>query len=1373
MGIRRDHARDHAATVREDSTRPAAQRPSGAGGTGADERTRAVLALVSAAGWLCILLWIRTDSPWLLAAAAAGVSVLAFARARLRWRASAVLLTAATIAGYVSISGERRFSSGWEEHQRQRQAQVDRVVGAELDSLAQRGDAAARRASAAASAAPSLAVLHDSLRLVLARSGATAVAVFGGDERLRTWAGSHHGNLPNEILDGRSRHFSGSALFSYLYFAAPVSGGGTAVVASLMRSDLPEPFSAGLGDFASRMMERTGERVLVFPGDAPDEQGAEASEAAGAAVGATWSVALRGPTEQRAAHVRFWKRAVAVLAALAWLVQWVGGPPPRARYALLLPLAAAALLPLEHFFFPPYLTDLAMFRLPGPVQLTLGRVLALSCALIPVVVRAAPLWSRALGPWAAPLVVAATFPLTLAWLRAGASTDLLGMSDTPWIVFLTVLALLPAVATAATLGGGAQPRRTTEEGAGRPVLAALGIAAAVALSLTFASGARMGLYPTPALAALWALPALLVALGIAGSRPDSYARWFCAVALASTAVLPFAWSMRTEARKSLAERRLGLLGVVADPGIDRVLHRVAEQVDSLDRSDAEDLEALYRAWTASGLAAQGVPVLLTLWSPDGVPVHELKLGPTGDRPAWVGELAPALRASGLRRYHPPHSIHGSHVVSAPLTGGRLFTATVPPRRTIPPPSALGPLFASMEGGADPDFLTLVRLEGEPPRAPPTVEWRRNDEGWRAETVVQYPDGPYSVFHVISIPNYWVMLGRAVLVLAPTFGIVSLLWLLSARSVGFLAPPWSGSWVQVASRHGFATSFRFRVTVTLFGFFLLSAVLFWVLANTSLTGAAERTATTLAERVVNQIAQAYSEEDGSMESLARRVGADLLEYRAGELAGSSVDELVELGLYETWVDPEILDALERGQQLAAAKVTSLGDWRYVLAYRRLPDGEIVAAPVPLRAGAAALRRRDVADLLLAALVLSPVLSLVLAFFVGRALARPLNELRVASDRVGGGNLAVGLPEDRVDEFGAVFAAFNRMVLRLDETRQELVRTTRRTRAIVEEVATGVVAVNSAGKITVVNPQAQSLLKVPLEPGDALPREGRSGEVGAWLDELLRPSTEQSAARVFEWGDRRVRGRAKRIAHEGHPGGVVVNLEDVTDELRSERILAWGEMAQQAAHEMRNPLTPISLSVDHLRRAWNDRRPDFGRILETNVQVVLKEIDRLAAIARGFLRLASPGAGSEGPVESVDSGAVAREVLDLYQGGGEMRIHVEAGLPQVMCRDDELKEVLLNLVENSRAAMPGGGTIRISAEEGDGAGSRTTILVEDEGSGIPPALLPRIFEPKFSTRSTGTGLGLPIVRRLVESWGGSVEVESQVGKGTRVRILLRRG
>ena len=1377
MGIRRDHA----ATGGGGPTRPRApEPPSVARPSGGGRRERLVADVLLAAGWACVLLWMRTGSPWALAAAATCVCGVAVSGVDLRRRASGVLLAAAATAGFVSIAGESRFSTEWPAYQQQRHAQVNEAVRAELRSVTARGDAAAMRAARAAEAAPSHESLRDSLRALLEDSGATAAAVFGSDRRLRTWTGSHHGRLPDEVLDGRIRHFSGSPLFSYLYFAAPVADGGVAVVAALMRSDLPEPFS-GLGDFASRIRERTGERIeVVSVAGTPAPGGIDE----GADEVADWTVSLRDRADQRTAHDRYWKRAALALLALAWIVQFVGSPPRPARFALLMPVAVAALLPLEDFFLPAYLADSAAFRLPGPVPLTLGRTLALSCAAVPVVARAAHLWGgRARGPWLAPLIAAAALPLALTWFQAGASVDLLGASEAPWVVFLAVVATVSTTAVGATLALVEHRRSDEDDPVGRPVASVLGIGVAVILSLAVAASVRTGFVPPTALAAAWILPAFLVAVGLVGFRPSSYARWCCAAALAGTAVLPFAWSMRTEARQTVAERRLGFLGVVADPGIDGALSRVAEHADSLDRTGADDLELLYGAWTNSGLAAQGVPVLLTLWSAEGAPVQELKLGATGDRPDWVDELVPTLRAVGLRRYTAPHGVQGARLVSVRLAGDRLFTGVVPPRRTIPVPSALGPLFASMESGTDPEFLTLVRLD-RPPPGPPTVEWRRNDEGWRAESVVFYPDGPYSVFHVISISNWWVMLARAVLALAPAFAAVSLLWLFGARAPG-------GRTAAAFRWHGFATSFRSRVTVTLFGFFLLSSVLFWVLSSTSLAGAAERTATTLAERVVNQIAAAYSEEGGSLESLARRVGADLLEYRDGELMGGSVDELVELGLYETWVDPEILDALQRGQRLGAAKVASLGDWQYVVAYRRLPNGEIVAAPIPLRAGAAALRRRDVADLLLAALVLSPALSLVLAFFVGRALARPLKELRVASDRVGAGNLAVGLSEDRVDEFGSVFAAFNRMVLRLDETRRELVRTTRRTRAIVEEVATGVVAVNSAGRVTVVNPQAQTLLEVRLEAGDVLPRDGRAGEVAGWLDDLQRRGpteprdakehrgtterrdvTEPSVARVFDWDGRRVRGRAKRIAHEGHPGGVVVNLEDVTDELRSERILAWGELAKQAAHEMRNPLTPISLSVDHLRRAWNDRRPDFGRILETNVQVVLKEIDRLAAIARSFLRLASPGAGGEGPVVSVDAEAVANEVLDLYRGGGERRIRVVGALPRVMCRPDELKEVLLNLIENSRAAMPEGGSIRISAERGDEPSSLATIVVEDEGSGVPSVLLSRIFEPKFSTRSTGTGLGLAIVRRLVESWDGSVEAESEVGKGTRIRLRLVR-
>lgn len=1347
---------------------------------------------LSGAGWLFVLLWTRLDSPWVLAAASGCAACAAVAGPRgARRIASAVLLVAAVAAGFASVAGDRRYAGGWEAYRQERHDENAALVRTGLDSLAARDGRAARRIADAAASSASRRELQDTLRLVLEATGATAAAVVGPDGQLRAWVGSHHGRVPDRALDGRSRYLGGTPLFSYLYFAAQVPGGqGTAVVASLVQSGLPRPLAADLGDFAAQIEERTGDRIeLPGPRVGSDADGIDRDAV-------EWRLVTPTAAELRSDHKRFWDRVVVVLAALAWLLQSFGGSRHGRNPGPLLAglLAAAALVPVEDFFTASYLASPGAFALSEALPIGLGRAGLLACAAVPLLVSFAPTWRAPLGAWTAPAAVGVGFPLVLLGFGRGASPELLGGSPGPWIVYQAVLTLILALVAGVALTCRTRARARSV----RLWIATSGAVAAAAAALAMSASVRTGLEPSPWLAALWAAPAGLVAQGLAGRRRFSYSRWVCATALAGTAVLPFAWSQRTEARKSIAEAEIARLGVVRDPGLDAVLDRFGVAADSLDRVGADELEVLYRAWTGSGLASRGVPVFLTLWAPDGSAAQELKLGVEGERPADVEALLPNSAAASERRRLRPDEAGGHHLFAVPLASGRWATVIAPPRRTIALPSPSDPLLASVGAGDDSEFLTLVRRAGDAPSARASgVEWRRNDEGWRAESVVQYPDGAYSVFYVLSIPNFWVMLARAVLLLVPAFGVVSALWLLSAgvpgsRLVSFL------DWANLS------LSFRFRVTVTLFGFFLLSAVLFWVLANNSLTGAAERTAAALAERVAGQIAEAYQEEGGSMELLARRVGADLLEYRDGELVGGSVDELFELGLYETWVDPDIHDALESGQRLAASKTINLGDWQYVVAYRRLPDGDVVASPVPVRAGAAALRRRDLADVLLATLVVSPVLSLVLAFFVGRGLTRPLQDLRVASDRVGEGNLAVGLPDNRSDEFGTVFAAFNRMVLRLDETRRELVRTTRRTKAIVEDVDTGVLAVDRTGRVTVMNPRAQALLRTPLEPGAPLPEsEAHAGELARWLRDFDRkgpagaaeeekppqdasPSDGEAAARVFEWSDRRIRARVRRISHEGHMGGVVVNLEDVTDELRSERILAWGEMAKQVAHEMRNPLTPMTLSIQHLQRAWKDRRGDFGRILETSVDMVLGEIDRLAAIARSFLRLASPGAVVQGPVVAVDAGQAAGEVLDLYRGEAEMHVQVVGELPSVMARRDEFKEVLLNLIENARAAMPEGGAVRISAlpapegqesgdvePPGDGKHAWVLVVVEDEGTGIPPELLPRIFEPQFSTRSTGTGLGLAIVRRLVESWGGSVDAESEAGQGTRLRLRLRRG
>ena len=221
-------------------------------------------------------------------------------------------------------------------------------------------------------------------------------------------------------------------------------------------------------------------------------------------------------------------------------------------------------------------------------------------------------------------------------------------------------------------------------------------------------------------------------------------------------------------------------------------------------------------------------------------------------------------------------------------------------------------------------------------------------------------------------------------------------------------------------------------------------------------------------------------------------------------------------------------------------------------------------------------------------------------------------------------------------------------------------------------------------------------------------------------------------------------------------------------RAERVIAWGEMARQVAHEIKNPLTPIRLGVQHLRRARSDPRVDFDRVLDDNVTRILSEIDRLDKIARTFTRYGSAPADLP-PAEPVDAAAILRDVVALERMGigGVDWILTGAEAPVIgMARIDELRDVLLNVFENSRLARAK--RVRVELAKQDRA---VTIVVDDDGAGVERAAVQRVFEPHFSTRTTGSGLGLAISRRLIESWGGSIDLSSEEGSGTRVTISLQ--
>ncbi len=221
-------------------------------------------------------------------------------------------------------------------------------------------------------------------------------------------------------------------------------------------------------------------------------------------------------------------------------------------------------------------------------------------------------------------------------------------------------------------------------------------------------------------------------------------------------------------------------------------------------------------------------------------------------------------------------------------------------------------------------------------------------------------------------------------------------------------------------------------------------------------------------------------------------------------------------------------------------------------------------------------------------------------------------------------------------------------------------------------------------------------------------------------------------------------------------------------RTHKLEAWADMARQVAHEIKNPLTPIQLSAEHLRRVHVDRGSPLSPVLDGCVDSILTQVRLLRQIAGEFSSFASSPTAR--PVETAIDELVG-EVVDPYRPGLAGKVHlavdVSADLPRLWVDRPLLGRALTNVIDNALHAMPKGGTLSVRAALGDGA---IELLVTDTGVGMDEAAVARIFEPYFSTKATGTGLGLTIAKRNVELHGGAIAVDSAPGRGTTVTMRL---
>ena len=1324
--------------------------------------------------WIALValsLWVASPSSPLLVFAALGMVVGFLGGVRERgvvWFSASVILVVGILAGALADLERRDLSANWNTLWSVREVEVGEQLRDQLQARLSSSEAAADQLARGITEFERLEDVP-TIQDIRTQHGVSALALYDSDGRLREWDGMHRGKVPEEVQAGQERYaYVDLPLFGYLYVTTLAPDGGVAVAAQLMRTDLPLEIGARLGDFGSEFFGLTGENIRINPGDAPNSEGL---------------VPLFLPDQERLLEVLIerpnavgraeqllarWRRLVSGGLFIAWLLLAVGGVPKRSTGVVAAGglLFLLTLLPLQEIAGLERIFEGTLFALPlwpSVLKMSLGRLALLAIAgftgfaLLPRPKIAMPVWAAALS-------TALLFPLVIAWVRSGLQPLSLGSDRFEWIVYEMALAAMLGLIVASVLWL-TRSHRSAHKG-----WTLVTVAFAILLGAMGGTLVLNGALLPVGWIALWAIPTATAAVAMTawsdGQRP--IVGWLFAIVIATTAAVPNALLDHVNARRTAGGLQLIEAAAIEDPDLEYGLVRLGSLADSLAGSGRGDVDVLYQAWRASGLAEELFALRLTMWDEAGENSQELRIGIDGDPSDDLAVTVREAQESGEFRMLRPHRDDARYVMAVPLSSGQVLTAIAPP---LPPEGARSPLASLVRGGqpSQTDPITLIPILSGDPLGSDSLTWKRTTSGWQGEMAIAFSNANYHAHIPISLPGSLLASARGSLLLVLNLLVFSAFWVLGRGLLLDIVP--SGTKIS-----GLVISFRARVTLALFGFFALANALFGTLAYRTLTQASSTSARVVAERVVEDAAGWYLSLDpgpGSrMERLATQVGAELLEYRNGELrGGGGVAELVELGLYEGWMpftQNYLLDGREGVREFTE---TSLGRLTYVTAYRRLPDGDILGAQVPLSAGATAIQRMDLIELLGFVMLVGAALSLILAWMAGRALTSPIRALQVASEGVGSGNLDLRLPNERKDEFGAVFRAFNRMVNRVRRARHQLVRTSRRTQAIMEEAAVGMVALDQDGQVTLVNPRAEHLFGSKVIVGQPLPGKGPFAEaLSIWFNNFFQGSATEADTEI-QVGESRVRVRARRLGTASGGRGVVVAMDDITDELETERVLAWGEMARQVAHEVKNPLTPIKLSIQHIRRARKDRRADFDDILVKNVDAILGEIERLAGIAQSFSKYGAPGGEDEIPVGQVYLHEIVDDVMALY-GGGSSTIalfeqEIALDLPPVRARASELKEVLINLLENARVAVTEGGIVRILGNQING---RVVLAVVDDGTGIPEELLPRIFEPQFSTRSTGAGLGLPIVKRIVESWGGTVEVDSATGQGTTVSVFL---
>ena len=410
----------------------------------------------------------------------------------------------------------------------------------------------------------------------------------------------------------------------------------------------------------------------------------------------------------------------------------------------------------------------------------------------------------------------------------------------------------------------------------------------------------------------------------------------------------------------------------------------------------------------------------------------------------------------------------------------------------------------------------------------------------------------------------------------------------------------------------------------------------------------------------------------------------------------------------------------------------------------------------------------------------------AILLATRLVEPIGDLAEAAERVGEGDLDARVDPQRAgDELGALARSFNRMTGQLRTQQKALLEANTQSEmrrhfieAVLSGVSAGVLSIDEDGSILLANASAESLL----DSGAAGLAGRQLAEVAPALVTLLETARGEGAAAAeisrsrpaghgAGHGDAETQTLAVRlIADSGHGGNYILTFDDITRQLADQRRAAWSDVARRIAHEIKNPLTPIILSAERLKRRFGSEIPNDREIFDQLTETIIRQVGDLRRMVdefSAFARMPSPTFHAESLVE------IARQAIFLAEVAmPDVHFTLDAPeqVPPFVCDRRQIGQAFTNLLKNASEAIAvaknnSGNEVRMAITLG---GPLLTVEITDTGCGIPDDLRDRLFEPYVTTRQRGTGLGLAIVKRIVEDHHGRMAIGNRVGGGAFARM-----